>query len=415
MQLDFKLVEKKVVYTKRSIEKVVEKASSNFPVVMITGPRQVGKTTCLKEMSGADRSYVSLDDPQLRSIAKEEPELFLQRYAPPVLIDEVQYAPELFPLIKLRVDESQEKGGYWLTGSQQFQLMEGVSESLAGRVGIVQLLGLSNSELEGRAFEVEPFDESFSTKTVRQYLDLPSMYERIFVGGMPGIATNPTMDRDLFFSSYLQTYLERDVRLLVNVSDEMSFLKFIKAIAARTGQILNIADVASDIGVAPNTAKGWLSILRSSGIVYLLESYHSNLNKRLIKSPKIYMTDTGLASYLTEWSSPKTLEAGAMSGAILETWAVIEILKSYWHNGLRAPLYYYRDKDKREIDLLVIKDGGVCPVEFKKSANPGKQDLKHFSVLDGLKLEKKRGFLMSMSKNSLPITQDVDAVSFSSL
>lgn len=402
-------------YLERSVEGVIKKASANFPVVMVTGPRQVGKTTCLRNISSKNRSYVSLDDPQLRSLAKEEPELFLQRFSPPVLIDEVQYAPELFPLIKLRVDEAGKKGEYWLTGSQQFQLMEGVSESLAGRVGIIQLLGLSNSEMDGRSGTTKPFWEDFSPNADISCQDLQSLYQRIFIGGMPGIVADSSMDRDMFFSSYLQTYLERDVRLLINVSDELSFLKFVRAIAARTGQILNIADVASDVGVAPNTAKNWLSILRSSGIVYLLEAYHSNVTKRLIKSPKVFMTDTGLASYLTEWSSPQTLEAGAMSGAILETWGVIEILKSYWHQGMRAPIYYYRDKDKREIDLLVIKDGGICPVEFKKSANPNKKDLKNFYVLENFNLERRRGFLVSMSKNVVPITQDIDAIPFGAL
>jgi len=430
------------MYITRTLEKFLGKATGQFPVMLVIGPRQVGKTTLLQHLSKKGRSYVTLDDPTLATLAKEEPVLFLQRFKPPILIDEIQYAPELLPYIKIHVDRDRRPGSFWLTGSQQFQLMQGVSESLAGRVGIVNLLGLSTKELQAQPKFATPF---LPTRTQLQkrlnpslLLSLQDAYRIIWRGSYPamwlpepgagwgdgdsgdgegggyGDGRKPIksngMDHNLFYSSYVQTYLQRDVRNLANVGDEGSFLKFLRAAAARTGQLLNMSDMARDAAISVPTAKRWLSVLEASGIVYLLEPYHTNTTKRLIKAPKLYFLDTGLCAYLTEWSSPETLEAGAMSGAILETFVFIEILKSYWHNGQRAPLYYYRDKDKKEVDLLILRDQTFYPLEFKKTASPTKDDTRHFKVLEQLPNPIGEGGVICFAETLLPLAKNISAI-----
>lgn len=407
------------MYISRTLELFISSATKQFPALLATGARQVGKTTLLKRMSSKDRAYVTLDDPLVLSLAKSDPALFMQRFPPPVLIDEIQYAPELLPYIKMAVDRNREPGLFWLTGSQQFHLMKGVSESLAGRVGVVNLLGLSRRELAGDKNETRPFLPSFEKVRKRietsKTLSLKDLYGIIWRGAFPAVALDKALDRDLFFSSYVQTYLQRDVRDLAKVGDEMAFLRFLRAAAARSGQMLNMAELARDADVAPNTAKNWLSILQASGIVYLLAPYHTNITKRMIKTPKLYMLDTGLCAYLTEWSSPETLEAGAMSGAILETWIMTELLKSYWHNGRRAPFYYYRDKDQKEIDLLIIQDGVVHPLEFKKSASPSPRDVRHFKVLDKLNMPVAQGGVICLAEQSLPLTESTLSIPVSAI
>ncbi len=402
------------MYLKRTITKVLNQASKQFPVLLVTGPRQVGKTTCLQHSAGKDRNYVTLDDPQARTLAKEDPKLFLQRFAAPVLIDEIQYAPQLLPIIKMAADTEKKCGDFWLTGSQQFHLMENVSESLAGRVGIVQLLGFSLRELSNRSDLTDPFSP-IASRWSAPPLGLMEVYERIWRGSFPAIAIDKEADRDLFYSSYVQTYLQRDVKALTNIGDEIAFLKFLRAAAARTGQILNITDMARDAGVSPNTAKSWLSILRASGLIFLLEPYYANISKRMIKSPKLYFLDTGLAAYLTQWSSPQTLEAGAMSGAVFETWVISEIIKSYWHAGKPAPVYYYRDKDQKEIDLLLVRDGQIMPIEIKKTTVPNRTDIRHFSVLKKLKTPVVQGAVLCMAETPMPITETVQALPVSGL
>lgn len=404
------------MYVERTLSGPLAAASRQFPVILIPGPRQVGKTTLLRHAAGAERRYVTLDDPQARTLAKDDPGLFLQRFAPPVLIDEIQYAPELLPHIKMIVDTRQQSGDFWLTGSQQFHLMQGVSESLAGRVGIVNLLGFSRRELAGHSERVEPFlPGDFETGDDDQPLGLMDLYRHIWRGSLPRIALDAEVDRDLFYSSYVQTYLQRDVRALANVGDEMTFTKFLRAAAARTGQLLNLADMARDVDVSPNTAKNWLSILKSSGIIYLLEPYHSNVTKRLVKTPKLYFLDTGLAAYLTEWSSPETLEAGAMSGAILESWAVAEVIRSYWHAGRQAPIFFYRDKELREIDLVIFRDGTLYPIEIKKTTAPTKKDIRNFSVLDHLDVPRGPGAVLCLTESPMPITETVWAIPVSTI
>lgn len=407
------------MYITRTTETFLKKAALQFPVLLVTGPRQVGKTTLLQQMSSADRKYITLDDPLICNLAKEDPGLFLQRFNPPLFIDEIQYAPELLPFIKLTVDREHQPGMFWLTGSQQFHLMKGVSESLAGRVGVVNLLGLSHRELTSASDKAKPFlptpealhDRLLTGKT----LGLIELYKHIWRGSFPAIALHEKMDRNLFYGSYVQTYLQRDIRDLARVGDEMSFLRFLRTVAARTGQLLNLSDLSRDADIAVNTAKSWLSILQSSGIVFLLEPFHNNVTKRLIKTSKLYFLDTGLCTYLTEWSTPETLEAGAMSGAILETWIIAEILKSYWHNGLRAPIYYYRDKDKKEIDLLIVKDGTIYPLEIKKTSAPKRTATQQFNVLNKLNMPIGPGGIICLAQQALPLSEKVQVIPVSVL
>jgi predicted AAA+ superfamily ATPase len=402
------------MYCTRTLEAFIRTATRQFPVLLVTGARQVGKTTLLQHLSTDERAYVTLDDPLILNLAREDPALFMQRFPPPVLIDEIQYAPELLPYIKMDVDRNHEAGRFWLTGSQHFHLMKGVSESLAGRVGVVHLLGLSRKEMSRKGQGAQPFlptnDHIRAMFSTGGKLPLQDLYRLIWRGSFPAIALNEGMDRDLFFSSYVQTYLQRDVRDLGRVGDEMAFLRFLRAAAARSGQMLNMSDLARDADVAPNTAKNWLSILQASGIVYLLEPYHSNVTKRLVKTPKLYYLDTGLCTYLTGWSSPETLEAGAMSGAILETWIMCELLKGYRHNGRQAPFYYYRDKDKKEIDLIIVQDGTAYPLEFKKSASPGRKDAEHFQLLKKTDIPIGPGGIVCLTDRPLPLSASAQAI-----
>ncbi|MDR2819126.1 MAG: ATP-binding protein [Desulfovibrio sp.] len=400
------------MYSPRTIEQSVLDAADQFPVLLVTGARQVGKTTLLRHLGGDKRTCVSLDDPLLLNLARQDPALFMQRFPPPVLIDEVQYAPGILPYIKMAVDADPRPGQFWLTGSQQFHLMKNISESLAGRVAIMRLLGLSRRECLGQGKEHKAFlpDAALFQQKKDAPPTLRDLYTAIWRGSFPALALDIAKNRHVFLNSYVQTYLQRDVRDLAQVGDEMAFLRYLRTAAARTGQLLNMADMARDADVAPNTAKKWLSVLQASGLVYLLEPYFSNIAKRMVKSPKLYFLDTGLAAYLTEWSSPETLEAGAMSGAILETWILGELLKSWWHNGLRAPFHYYRDTDQKEIDLLIVQNGTVYPLEFKKTASPDMNAVRHFAVLKKLNMPVGTGAVLCLVRQALPLTQGVWAV-----
>ena len=372
------------MYIPRAIEPAVLAIAETFPVLLVTGPRQVGKTTLLKHIAEKGRNYVTLDDPLQRRLAVEEPELFLERFETPVIIDEIQYAPNLLPYIKVQVDRNGTKGAYWLTGSQIFHLMQNASESLAGRVGIVHLLGLSQAEISGRqSVPFLPTKEILSAKRKQtERGSLAEVFAAIQQGSLPALlAGEDRPDVEQYYSSYVQTYLQRDIKDLSQVGDELAFLRFLTAAAARTGQMLQYADLARDIGISQPTAKKWLSILVSSGIVTLVEPWYVNTLTRMIKAPKLYFLDTGLAAYLTRWTTPEALEAGASSGAFFETFVVSEIMKSWYNAGKTPPVFYYRDKDRNEIDLILEADGKLHPVEIKKSANPGKNAIAAFRVL----------------------------------
>ena len=388
-------------YIKRSLEKVVLQVSKEYPVVLISGPRQVGKTTMLKKlMEGTDRNYVTLDDLQERALAKNDPEMFLQLHKPPVLIDEVQYAPELFSMIKLIVDKEHRKGDFWLTGSQIFDLMKGVQESLAGRVAVLSLSSLSQTEIYGgedRPFQIE-IEHLMKRKEGRTSADLQEIFRRIFQGSMPAIVSNEVSNNSIFYGSYLSTYIERDVRNLSDAIDSLKFLRFLTAVAARCSQMLNVNEIAKDADINLKQAKDWMGILETLGIIFYLHPFSNNMLKRLVKTPKYYFYDTGLVAYLTKWSSPETLENGAMNGAILENYVVSEIRKSYLNSGKEPFMYYYRDKDAREIDIVLEHDGELNPIEIKKSANPAPEILRNFSVLEktGLKRGKAAVICMKM-------------------
>lgn len=396
------------MYLKRTIENSIKKATKTFPVVLVTGARQVGKTTVLKASEAQERTYVTLDNPLLRDFAKTDPELFLERYSTPLLIDEIQYAPELLPYIKMIVDERKENGLYWLTGSQQFHLMQNVSESLAGRVAILNLAGFSQNEKlktpEKPSFV--PTKEYFKeTAGNSPKLTLNEVYEMIFRGSYPAMNVSDA-DWEIFYSSYVQTYIERDIRDLKAISDEHTFLKFMRIVASRTAQVLNYTDIANSVGISVPTVKSWISLLVTSGILYLLEPYYKNITSRVIKSPKLYFLDTGLCAYLTGWSSPQVLEMGAMSGEFFETYVVSEIIKSYWHQGKRAPVYYYRDKDKKEIDLLIEDSGVLHPIEIKKTSKPDKSMIKNFDVLNFKDIKRGEGGIICLSSEFIPMTKE---------
>jgi len=403
------------MYYQRSITDCWTQISEQFPVLLLTGPRQVGKTTFLQHICEKDRTYVTLDDPAVRMLANDDPALFFQRFKPPLLIDEIQYCPALLPYIKMIVDTEKKQGAFWLTGSQQFQMMKGISETLAGRIAIINLLGFSNRERRKLKLDVEPFlpDERILNQRREQadIVELVDVYKDIWLGGFPALIAGRVKNRDVFYSSYLQTYLQRDIRDLTQVGSETTFLRFLKICAARTGQLLNLSELARDADISVNTAKNWLGILQASFQIFLLQPYHSNLTKRLIKSPKLYFLDTGLCAYLTEWSSPETMEAGAMAGAIFETYVLTEILKSWWHRAKQLPqLYYYRSKDGQEIDFLFVQNQAFYPVEVKKSATPARRWIQTFASLDRFNLKPANGGVICLCKQLLPISQNHYAI-----
>ena len=373
------------MYIKRHAEKTVEQLSKMFGAVLVAGPRQVGKTTMLDKLtSGIGK--VTLDDPILRASAEEESITFFKDNPPPVFIDEIQKTPALFEQIKIFLDRDHKKGQFYMCGSQQFKMMKGVSETLAGRIGLVTLLGLSLREAYSVANDTPfiPTPEYFvERKTELADLSYNDIWKIIHRGSMPELRENPDFDWQMFYGAYVRTYIDRDVRELSEIGDTVKFTKFMVAVAACTGQLLNLASLSRDVGISQPTAERWLSILVASNIVYLLQPYSNNVVKRSIKTPKLYFLDTGLAAYLTKWNTPDVLKNGAMAGAFFETFVVSEIIKSYYNKGiLELPLYFYRDKDMREIDILIEDSGTLYPLEMKKHADPSKKDIESFSVLD---------------------------------
>ena len=404
-----------MAYIKRAVEDTIARVSKMFPVLLVTGPRQVGKTTLLQRMAeaqqneGIERKYVTLDDPDVRYLAKHDPALFLQRYSPPVLIDEIQYATELLTYIKMSVDR----------GSQVFRLMKNVSESLAGRVGIVNLLGLSDAEIYHEPSEPFQTEAGYLMERlpVKRKRDLNEIYRRIFKGSMPELYADENVDWETYYRSYVDTYLQRDIRDLAQVADEMQFYNFMTIVAAQTSKPVVYEELASAAGVSAPTAKKWLSILVSSHIIALVQPYHNNALKRVVKMPLLHFLDTGLAAYLLKWGNPEALERGAMSGAFFESYVFSEIYKSYLNAGKEPSIFYYRDKDKKEIDLLLYQNGMLSPIEIKKSASPGKTAIKNFKVLEpvtrepafegleSLKVKIGTGSVVCMANDLLPVDE----------
>lgn len=402
-------------YINRTIEKKIDEMKGNFPVILVTGARQSGKSTLLEYINSFSTehiNYVTLDNMIERSNAIEDPENFLRTHETPLIIDEFQYAPNLLSYIKINVDEARKnemfgdgktvETMYYLTGSQVFQTMKNVSESLAGRIGILELNPLSTREIYKKNEDCFiPNINVLKKKEKLNYEPLGKVFDRILKGSYPALYSNQEYDLENFYSSYIKTYIERDIRELINIRDEIKFLKFISSVAARTGQEYNANDIAKDIGIDNKTVDEWMSILKNTFLVYLLQPYSNNTLGRAIKRPKIYFMDTGLACYLAGYLDSRTLERSAYSGQIFETYIVSEIIKSYTNNSRdpRLHLYYYRDNNQKEIDLLIIDQNNIYPVEIKKGANPGKDAIKNFNIIEKFEMNSPNGIILCLSKD----------------
>ncbi|WGE47336.1 ATP-binding protein [Actinobacillus equuli] len=364
----------------RQMKPLIEALIKQFPAVLVTGPRQVGKSTLLQHIS-EDYQYVTFDDPMVLSMAKNDPSLFMLNYSGKLILDEVQYAPELFSSLKLAIDKQKTSGLYLLSGSQAFHLMQNVTESLAGRVAVLKLQGFSLREIQQLDFSL-PFIPTQDYLSAREKVAQPieNIWKIIHQGYMPRLYEQET-NWEIYYASYVSTYIERDVRSLTNVSNITDFTRFMVAIAARSGELLNYSNVAQEVGVSVDTIKRWTAILETSGIIYLLKPYSNNHLKRAIKTPKVYMLDTGLIAWLTKWLTPETISKGAKSGQFFETFVVSEIIKSFYNKGIEPPIYFYRDTNQKEIDLLIEYDRTLYPVEIKTSASPDKKMVKAFGIL----------------------------------
>ena len=400
-----------MAYINRAMEATFKRMAQEFSVILLTGPRQVGKTTMLKmlaEAEGINREYVTLDDITEREMAKNDPKLFLQLHKPPVFIDEVQYAPELFPYIKIYVDEHQQAGDFWLTGSQIFKLMDGVQESLAGRVCLLHMSPLSQAEACGCTSE--PFTVDFERLLMRSKAVAPAsiqdVFERIWRGGMPAIVSGAKKEQAAVYSSYISTYIDRDVKEIADRVDSFKFLNFVTVVAALTSQMVNYKTIADAVEISVPTVKSWLNILERLGIIFYLHPYSNNLLKRMVTKPKLYFYDSGLVAYLTKWTDSETLMNGAMSGAILENFVVSEIVKSYQNAGLEPFIYYYRDKDNKEIDIVLESNCTLYPLEVKKTMMPDKRWTNVFGVLDKTSLKRGTGGILCLSDKFTAFDRD---------
>ncbi len=403
------------MYIARHIEKTIEKSFAAFPAVLITGPRQVGKSTLLLNRF-KNIPNITLDNPlQLLSL-NQDPVEFFKLHGSPLILDEVQRAPECFSVLKYMIDSDRRAGMYILTGSQKYALMKGVSESLAGRIGMIDMLGLSQREINE-----DPFDRPFLPTSDYLFERHPKMapsiqnlWERIHRGSMPELYANENVDWEQYYAAYVDTYIDRDVRQLGSVGDTLAFTQFMTALASRTGELLNAASLARDVGVDGKTVKRWLSILQASNIIYLLQPFSLNINKRIIKTPKVYFTDTGLVCYLCRWLTPETLANGAMAGSLYETFIVSEILKSYYNAGREPDLYFFRNTDGQEVDLLFYRDGKLYPVEIKKTSSPNVKDAKHFGTLSTFfpSLEVSEGGIICNADDLLPLGQNFKIIPF---
>ncbi|MCL1787492.1 MAG: ATP-binding protein [Defluviitaleaceae bacterium] len=400
-------------YISRHIEAVLKAAINEKGALCVTGARQVGKSTVLKTLF-TDHKELTLDETRLLRLALEQPEEFFVQYEPPVFIDEIQYAPSLFPYIKIYIDKTGEKGAFLLSGSQRYEMMSNMTESLAGRINLIDLYGLSLREILGDDFR-EAFmpTQEFLKQRKPKPIKYGEIWDNIWRGFFPEIVSENT-NWSRFYSSYVRTYLDRDVSKLGQVGDLLQFEKFMIAIAARTGQLLNMADIAKDTGISQQTAEKWLSILIASNMVFALKPYHNNVLKRLIKTPKIYFLDTGLASYLMGWDNAQVLRNGAMSGAFFETFVIGEIIKSWTNKEGVTPnmnFYFFRDKDGAEIDLLIKRGDTLYPIEIKKHISCDKSDIAAFKQLDKIPdVKRGEGCVVCMADDVFPITPTDKAV-----
>ncbi len=396
-------------YIKRSIEDKFLQMNSFFKAVLVTGARQTGKTTMLKNLAkDENRTYVTLDDLVVRELAKSDPALFFQMYKPPIIIDEVQYAPELFSQIKIICDNSEQTGLFWLTGSQQFSMMKNVRESLAGRIGILDLFSFSLSEINDVHYE-NTLDFTLECLTERQHIaptvDVHDIFDFIWRGGMPGVREANENMRNEYFKAYVDTYIMRDVSELGGITDSLKFRKFLVATASLISEQVNYKNLADTADISQPTAKEWLKLLEGMGIIYLLKPYANNHLKRLTKTPKLYFKDTGLAAYLSMWLSKDTLLNGAASGHYFENFVVCELLRNYSYGSQAYELYYYRDSNAKEIDVLVEMNGKIHPIEIKKSATPDRREVNKFDILSKANAEISSGGIICMSENIVPINQ----------
>lgn len=399
-------------YYPRHIENVLHKYLKQFKVVLLTGPRQVGKSTLLKKALAEGYEYITLDDMNELDMAQNDPAQFFVNHASPAIIDEVQYAPELFRRLKYLVDKQERRGYYCLTGSQTYLLMKNVSESLAGRIGVLELSPISIREKYKESFSLPfiPTDEYFRERR-KSLVYHDDIWQTIFRGSMPELL-DESLSWQFFYSSYVKSYIQRDVREIINIKNENNFYKFLVALAARTGELFIANDIARTIGVSLQTVQAWLSVLEASGLIFILRPYENNILKRAVKTPKVYFMDTGLVAYLVGWNNPEVLKNGAMAGSVFETFVVSEIIKSYKNNGLDTNnLYFYRDRDQKEIDMLIINGDTIHPIEIKKSAQPASSMAKNFPVLasiPGMKMG--QGCILCLAENLAKVSDELSIV-----
>ena len=405
------------MYYHRHLEAVVQRIASRKPVVVLTGARQVGKSTMLKE-TYRGMPYISLDRPLVRESAKENPSLFFEEHKPPVVVDEIQKGAGLFDYIKDIVDEDKKKGQFYLTGSQSMGLMRNISESLAGRAGVIRMLGLSVRELMGSSCR-EPFLPTADRLHARESaagggLDYTTLVSCIHKGFFPELYETESDLHDWadYYSSYFQTYIEKDIRDVLSIRDESAFIRFVRAAASLSGEVLNMTTLAEMCGKDVKTVRAWLSVLESSGLVYLLEPYHNNFSKRLTKAPKLYFLDTGLAAWLLGWNTPEQLVNGAMWGHLFESFVFAEVLKSYYNDGIvRPPLFYYRDRDRHEVDLVIQEGDTLYPLEVKATSDPRPPMAASFRSLEGIPGKQVgTGAVVCLVKERLPLADGIWAV-----